>query len=303
MEKILIGRNGFLSQAMQRADGDLIVVGSADFDLLNDEPKALESIDGADILFDTADFYPGVKVTSENPVEVYEKNVQMYETLFALARANNIGKVVTIGTTGCYPITDELLREDLFNGDASKLNQKLVSYALSRFTLLDIAALYRGNFGIEHSHLVLPNFYGPGDRYEMGRSHLLASWVRDFQTAKETGQDEIELWGPPTQRREFIYIDDAARYTLALGQMTLAEEVINVGTGTTPTYKEMADTILKVLGFDGKLKWDLDKPVARNQEVMDTSVMQRYAVDLPAPTDFQQGVKLTVEDYLNDRAS
>ncbi len=301
MDKVLIGRNGFLAQAVQRVaePGELTVVGSNDFDLINGCPETLEALQGKDVIIDTADYYPGIVATSENPVEVYETNVKMYENLFALAQKNGVKKIVTIGTTGCYPVTNELLREDMFDGDVSKLNKKLASYALSRFTLLDIAALYRNQFGIGHSHLILPNFYGPGDKYEMGRSHLLASWVRDFHAAKERGETSIELWGPPTQRREFIYIDDAAKYTLALGQAAIGQEVLNVGTDTSPTYEEMANSILRALDFDCELTWDLSKQMPRQQEVMDTSAMQAIAVDLPAPMAFDEGVKETVKDYLN----
>ena len=298
---VLIGRNGFLASAMTQANGreDMLVLGSDDLNLLEDNPPMISDAKEADVLFDAADYYPGVTATAENSVEVYEKNVRMYENLFAFAALNGIKKVVTIGTTGCYPITDEPLREDMFNGDPGLLNQKLMSYALSRFTLLDIAALHRAKSGIEHSHLILPNFYGPGDKYEMGRSHLLASWIRDFHNAQEERQTEIELWGPPTQRREFIYIDDAARYTLALGHASLQEEVLNVGTGTAPTYEEMATSVFRALGFEGKLGWDLSKIIPRQQEVMDLSALQKYASFLPEPTSFDEGVDITVKEYLH----
>ncbi len=301
METVLVGRNGFLAQAVQRVSepSELTVIGSSDFDLVEDTPKTIEQLQGKDLLIDTVDYYPGIVATSENPVEVYETNVKMYENLFALARQNDVKKIVTIGTTGCYPVTDEPLREDMFDGDVTKLNKKLASYALSRFTLLDIAALYRNQFGIEHSHLILPNFYGSGDKYEIGRSHLLASWVRDFHAAKEKGETTIELWGPPTQRREFIYIEDAAKYTLALGKAAIGQEVLNVGTDTSPTYEEMAKSILRALDFDCELTWDLSKQMPRQQEVMDTSAMKALAVDLPAPMAFDEGVKVTVKDYLN----
>lgn len=299
--EVLIGRNGFLASAMVRSSGheDMLVLGSKDLNLLEDNQPQISDAKEADILFDAADYYPGVNATAANPIQVYEKNVKMYENLFAFAALNSIKKVVTIGTTACYPITDEPLREDMFNGDTRLLNQKLMSYALSRFTLLDIAALHRAKSGVEHSHLILPNFYGPGDKYEMGRSHLLASWIRDFHNVQEEGQTEIELWGPPSQRREFIYIDDAARYTLSLGRAALQEEVLNVGTGTAPTYEEMANTVLRALGFEGTLRWDLEKVIPRQQEVMDLSALQKYASILPEATSFDRGVGITVKEYLH----
>ncbi|MGD0284125.1 MAG: NAD-dependent epimerase/dehydratase family protein [Candidatus Saccharimonadales bacterium] len=298
--EVLVGRNGFLASAIDRTDHeDLVVLGSKELDLLASNVPKIPAIKNADILFDAADYYPGVNATAEHPVEVYEKNVRMYENLFAFAALNGIKKIVTIGTTGCYPVSDELLSESMFNGDPAKLNQKLVSYALSRFTLLDIAALYRAKADIAHTHLVLPNFYGPGDKYEVGRSHLLASWIRDFQAAKTAGQTAIELWGPPTQRREFIYIDDAARYALALGRTAITQEVLNVGTATTPTYEDMAKTVLRALDFECTINWDLEKSFPRQQEVMDLTAMQKYASHLPVATPFDKGVNITVKEFLN----
>jgi nucleoside-diphosphate-sugar epimerase len=298
--EVLVGRNGFLASAINRTNHeDLIVLGSKELDLLESNVPKIAAVKNADIIFDAADYYPGVNATAEHPVEVYEKNVRLYENLFAFAALNGIKKVVTIGTTGCYPVSDELLSESMFDGDPGKLNQKLVSYALSRFTLLDISALYLAKADIVHTHLILPNFYGPGDKYDVGRSHLLASWIRDFQAAKTTGQTAIELWGPPTQRREFIYIDDAARYVLALGRTAITEEVLNVGTATVPTYGEMAEIILRALDFKCTINWDLGKTFPRQQEVMDLTAMQKYANRLPAATPFDKGVKVTVKEFLN----
>ena len=296
--KAIIGATGFLARTIQRViDEPLRVLGSRDFDLLKDDPPTVDDID---CVIYCADYYPGLDATAENPDDVWRVNVAMFDKLFKFLAVNGIPKVITIGTTGCYPITDDPLSESMFNGDPSLLNPKLVGYALSRFTLLDLAALWRERNGLAHHHLIIPNFYGPGDKYEPGRSHLMSSWIRDFWEAKQRGDEHIGLWGLPTVKREFMYVDDVANYVLKLSDLPLHREVLNVGYGLAPTYEEVAVAVLEGMDFmsPDRLTWDTTKRGRRNQEVMDESELDRYRLDLPKPMNFKDGVKATVADYL-----
>jgi GDP-L-fucose synthase len=296
--KAIIGATGFLARTIQRViDEPLQVLGSRDFDLLKDDPP---KVDDVDCVIYCADYYPGLDATAENPDDVWRVNVAMFDKLFKFLAVNAIPKVITIGTTGCYPITDDPLSESMFNGDPSRLNPKLYGYALSRFTLLDMAALWRERNGLAHHHLIIPNFYGPGDKYEAGRSHLMSSWIRDFWDAKQRGDEHIELWGLPTVKREFMYVDDVASYVLKLSGLPLHREVLNVGYGLAPTYEEVAVAVLEGMDFmtPDRLTWDTTKRGKRSQEVMDESELDRYRMELPKPMNFKEGVKATVADYL-----
>lgn len=295
----VIGANGFLGKAVasrlkQKGEKGIYYTRN-EFDLLGSKiPSA--PVAPSCVIY-CADYYPGLAYTAEHPEEVYSANVRMFDTLLSFAEKNRAKRVITIGTTCCYPIIDEPLHESLLEKrDYAQLNQKLRGYALSRFTLLDMAKTR----GICHHHLILPNFYGPGDRFEEGKSHLLSSWIRDFHCIQKSGKRSIVLWGSPEVKREFIYIDDAAVYVLELAEENIHREVLNVGCGLCPTYGEVAKEILQALNFkDYELEWDgkINKNV-RKVEVMNLSELDRYAKLLPRPRSFAKGIHQTVSWYL-----
>ncbi len=304
--KLITGSKGFLGSAIKRSLEDkteeTIFFTRKDFDLANGYEAP--TVEGVDTIIHCADYYPGLQHTFEHPREVYEKNVRIFNNLFNLARKNRIKKVITIGTTGCYPITDELLREDMLaTENPERTNSKLIGYTLSRFTLLDIARLNHAEFGIEHNHLILPNLYGPGDRFEIGKSHLLSSWIRDFTAAKERGDKIIQLWGSPNAQREFMYIDDSANFVLALSGQKLHREIINVGNSLVPTYEQLARKTLEAIDYDSldRLEWDISKKNTRMREAMDLRELNKYAHILPLTTEFSEGVRRSVEDYRQRR--
>ncbi len=295
---ILIGRTGFLGRAIELvADGHhLLALGRSDFNLVEGPPPRLANATSPKNVIYAGDYYPGITQTALDGPHVYATNVTMYERLFAFAASVRAKRVITIGTSGCYPQVDEPLREDMFDRDVSALNPKLVGYALSRFTLLDIAALYRASAGIEHLHLILPNFYGPGDNYTVGRSHLLASWIRDFAQAKADGSRLLTLYGPPEQQREFIFIDDAARLVMNLAGRDVPYEILNVATGTRPTYTELAASILDSIDFAPEVVFE-PRESARRREVLDTTRLGSLDLNDVEPTQLSRGVELTVADF------
>jgi len=304
MKTVIIGRNGFLARALIKNcdQGAFTILGSSDFDLLTAIPSLLPSCQNADLLIDAADFYPGIEESYRQQENIYWTNVKIYKQIFSLAALNSIHRIITIGTTGCYPQINEPLSEDLFNGPPERLNPKLRGYALSRFTLLDIAALYKTKYEISHNHLILPNFYGPGDKYTIGRSHLLASWIRDFATATKKNHRTLTLWGPKTQQREFIFIQDAAKLILTLSKLDLPEEVLNVGTNTAPTFEELAKLLLSLLESTCEVEWDLEKSPNRQKEILNLQKLNKYQPYLPSPTPLSAGLKETVHDYLENYA-
>lgn len=295
---ILIGRTGFLGRAIELTSDrhQLLPLSRSDFDLLNGPVPSPGKLTSPKNVIYAADYYPGISETSKLGPKVYSANVAMYENLFAFAAATKAKRVITIGTSGCYPQVDTPLTEEMFNQDPSLLNPKLLSYALSRFTLFDIAALYKITHNISHLHLILPNFYGPGDNYTPGRSHLLASWVRDFAQAKADGQSQITLFGPPDQTREFIFIDDAARLVTSLAAAEVPHEVLNVATSTRPTYEELANSVLHALDFSPTISWQ-PRPTPRLTEVLDISRLLSLDLDDSPPTSLARGLSLTVADF------
>lgn len=306
IERGIVGANGFLGSEIKRRMAESgekgIFLTRHEFDLLSGEIPKLAT--PPEVVIYCADYYPGLKKTEQEPQDVYFKNVQMYFRQFEMLVKNNIKHIITIGTTACYPTIDTPLGEGLIenanNNSFDQLNPRMRGYALSRFTLLQIARIYAEKFGIKHNHLILPNFYGERDKFQPGRSHLLSSWVRDFYAAKRDGHRQINLWGSPDCQREFIYIGDAASYVLSLASIGPKEGILNVGTGTSPTYRELAGQILQALDFwsQNRLIWDTSIKNSRTKEVLDLTRLSKYADQLPASTSLEKGISKTVDYFV-----
>jgi GDP-L-fucose synthase len=298
----IIGANGYLGRALTgRADFEEVphlALGRADFDLMGNSIPDLQSKEISTIVY-CADYYPGLEYCGQHGDEIFRVNTCMYQALFAFAIQNGVKRVITIGTTACYPVTDEPLREDMLDRKVlDQVHPKMRMYAASRYWLFDLARHYEKSHGIAHIHLIVPNIYGPGDKFEPTRSHLLSSWIRDFHVAREERKETIELWGTPLAKRELMYIDDVAYYVYALAQMELGTRVLNIGTAVAPTYGEIAHRILRALDYEktGRLRWDLSRRNARLSETLDlTRFLQLFPTQPAMP--FQRGIVKTVQYY------
>jgi GDP-L-fucose synthase len=304
----IIGARGYLGSALRlRAaleEEPHLALTRNEFDLLGSEVPHLKDQDITTAIY-CADYYPGLEYCGQHGDEVFRINTCMYQALYAFAVRNEIKRVITIGTTACYPMIDEPLREDMLDRKVlDHVHPKMRMYAASRYWLFDLAKLYEKSHGIAHVHLIVPNIYGPCDKFDPTRSHLLSSWVRDFHAAWGAHQEHITLWGSPDAKREFMYIDDVASYVFILAKMGLGSVIMNVGTGLTPTYGEIANAILQALNYDevGRVKWDTSRKNARMSETLDIERFWKWKGGqyFPDPTKFQIGVKRTVDFYMSE---
>ena len=115
------------------------------------------------------------------------------------------------------------------------------------------------------------NLYGPNDNYDLKSSHVLPALIRKFHTAKENGNNSVELWGTGSPMREFLHVDDLAEACVFLMENYNEKQFVNIGTGTDITIKELALTIKKIVGFTGDLTFDTSKPDGTPRKLMDVS--------------------------------
>mgnify|MGYP001216358214 CR=1 FL=1 len=151
------------------------------------------------------------------------------------------------------------------------------------------------------------NLYGPGDNYHLENSHVIPTLIRRFHEAKKSNHSEVIVWGTGTPKREFLYVDDMAQASLFvhnLDPVTYRENTqpmlshINIGSGTDVTIKELAQTILEVVGFAGKLIFDPTKPDGTMRKLM--NVERLGLLGYSAPTSLRSGLKLTYADFLEN---
>jgi GDP-L-fucose synthase len=147
---------------------------------------------------------------------------------------------------------------------------------------------------------VMPtNLYGSGDHYDLRTSHVLPALIRKFHEAKETNAEQVTLWGTGCVRREFMHVDDLADACLFLMQRYSSHLPINIGTGTDLTIRELAEMIVKLVGYEGTISWDSSKPDGTPRKLLDVSRLRTlgwsHTISLAA------GLERTYADFLLTR--
>jgi GDP-L-fucose synthase len=252
-----------------------------------------------DIVIHLAAVVGGIGANREHPGEFFYKNLMMGVQLIEQGRLHNIEKFVAIGTICAYPKFTPVpfKEEDLWNGYPEETN---APYGLAKKMLLVQSQAYRAEFGF-NSIFVLPvNLYGPGDNFDPASSHVIPALIKKCIDAIESGADHIDCWGTGNVSREFIYAADAAEGILLATEHYNGAEPVNIGAGFEITIKELAEKIVRLTGFGGKIRWDPSQPDGQPRRRLDVSRAKKL-FGFEAKTPFEEGLKATIEWYKQNR--
>ncbi len=273
-----------------------------EYDLVR-EADIIRMIDTAkpDIIIHLAAKVGGIGANREKPGEFFYDNLMMGVQLIHQSWLKGVEKFVAIGTICAYPKYTPIpfKEEDLWNGYPEETN---APYGLAKKMLLVQSQAYREQYGYNSIFLLPVNLYGPGDNFNPASSHVIPALIRKYLEAKEQGADEIIAWGDGSPTREFIYVEDAAEgITLATERYNISEPV-NIGSSFEISIKELTETIARLTGFNGFIRWDTTKPNGQPRRKLDTT-RAREAFGFEAKTDFEEGLKRTIAWYANERAN
>jgi GDP-L-fucose synthase len=211
-----------------------------------------------------------------------------------------VKKFVAIGTVCAYPKFTPIpfKEENLWSGYPEETN---APYGLAKKMLLVQAQAYREQYGYNAIYLLPVNLYGPRDNFNLETSHVIPALVRKCIEAQERGDKEVVLWGDGSPTREFLYAGDAADGILSATEFYNGSEPVNIGSGQEISIKDLAETIARLTGFQGKLVWDTSKPNGQPRRALDTSRAAEY-FGWRARTSFEEGLRQTIEWYRQNRS-
>lgn len=241
----------------------------------------------------------GIGANREYPADFFYDNLMMGVQLMHEAWKNNVEKFVAIGTVCAYPkFTPVPFKEDnLWSGYPEETN---APYGLAKKMLLVMSQAYRQQYGYNSIFLLPVNLYGPGDNFDPHSSHVIPAIIRKFIEAKESGQDEVVLWGDGTPTREFLYVEDAAEGIVSAAEAYNSSEPVNLGSGNEISIHDLANLISCLTGYSGKITWDTTQPNGQPRRGLDTSRAEQY-FGFKAGTSFEEGLKKTITWYLENR--
>jgi dTDP-glucose 4,6-dehydratase/GDP-L-fucose synthase len=254
---------------------------------------------GADIVIHLAATVGGIGANRQNPGRYFYDNAIMGIELLEMARQFNISKLSILGTICAYPKHTDIpfSEEDLYSGYPEETN---APYGIAKKALLTQSRAYRKQYDFNSIYLMPVNLYGPRDDFDLETSHVIPAIIRKCVEARIRDEDKITAWGTGEPTREFLYVEDAADGILTATERFNKSEPVNLGSGMEISVKKLVQKIASIAEFDGQIVWDTDKPDGQPRRCLDTSRAENE-FGWKATTEFEKGLKRTVEWYENNR--
>jgi GDP-L-fucose synthase len=299
----IAGHRGMVGSAIQRKlkkEGyqNLVSRTSSELDLRNQQSvRDFFEEENPDVVVGAAARVGGILANRDYPWQFLYENLEIQNNLIATAHERGVGKLIFLGSSCIYPKQAEqpLKEESLLTGPLEPTNQW---YAIAKIAGVKMVEALREQYNSDYVSLMPTNLYGPNDNFDLETSHVLPAMIRKFHDAKEAGHKPVKLWGSGKPMREFLHVHDVADAVFFALNNPMEYNLYNVGTGNDITIKELAQTIQKITGHQGKIEWDTDKPDGTPRKLMDVNRMKvagwTYSIEL------EEGIRATYDWFLEN---
>ncbi|MCX9462023.1 GDP-L-fucose synthase [Vibrio cholerae] len=300
--------SAIVRQLASRDDVEMVTRSRSELDLLDQKAvNAFFATERIDEVYLAAAKVGGIHANNAYPAEFIYENLMMECNIIHAAHNNNVQHLLFLGSSCIYPkLAEQPMTEGaLLTGTLEATNEP---YAIAKIAGIKLCESYNRQYGRDYRSVMPTNLYGENDNFHPQNSHVIPALMRRFHEAKLRGDAEVVVWGTGTPMREFLYVDDMAAasvHVMELDSETYQANTapmlshINVGTGVDCTIREMAQTMAKVVGFEGKVIFDTTKPDGTPRKLMDVSRLAalgwQYRVDLEA------GLRLTYQWFLDNQ--
>ncbi|BCU14552.1 MULTISPECIES: GDP-L-fucose synthase family protein [Microcystis] len=256
--------------------------------------------DQEDLIIHLAAHVGGIGLNREKPAELFYDNLMMGTQLIHAAYLAGVQKFVCVGTICAYPkFTPVPFREDdLWSGYPEETN---APYGIAKKALLVQLESYRLQYGFNGIYLLPVNLYGPEDNFDPGSSHVIPALIRKVYEAQQRGDKQLPVWGDGSPTREFLYSTDAAQGIVMASQFYNESDPVNLGTNYEISIKDLVELICDLMGFDGEIVWEIDKPNGQPRRCLDTTRAQEK-FGFVAQMEFKEGLRKTIEWYRQNAA-
>ena len=301
---VVTGGAGFLGRAvtsmLDELGAEVRVPRSAEYDL-RDPGAARAAVEGADVVIHLAASVGGIGFNREHPAPLVYDNMMMAGNVWEQSRQAGVRKLVAACTVCAYPkvLPTPFSEDDLWNGYPEETN---APYGLAKKMMLVLSDTYRRQYGFDSCAPIVANLYGPHDNFDLESSHVIAAMIRKFVEAKDRGEESVTLWGTGKPSREFLYVEDAARGLLLATERLDTSEPVNIGTGTETRIRDLADTIVGLVGYEAEVVWDSSRPDGQPTRYLDVS-RARELLGFEAQVPLEEGLRRTIESFRREHSA
>lgn len=249
----------------------------------------------------------GIIANNTYPADFIYQNIVIQNNVIHSAHLNNVNKLMFLGSSCIYPkyANQPIAESELLQGTLEPTNEP---YAIAKIAGIKLCESYNRQFGRDYRSVMPTNLYGENDNFHPQNSHVIPALIRRFHEATAASLPEVVVWGSGNPMREFLHVDDMASASIYV--MELEKEIwksktspmlshINVGTGVDCTIKELAETIAKVVGYQGIISFDVTKPDGTPRKLLDVSRLSslgwEYKITL------EDGLKSTYKWFLENQ--
>ena len=231
----------------------------------------------------------GIDANNTTPAEFAYENMQIQCNVIKCCHDYQVKKLLFLGSTCIYPkMAPQPIPEDaLLTGPLEETNE---AYAIAKIAGLEMCKFYKRQYGDNFISCMPTNLYGPYDNYDLQESHVMPAMIRKFHDAMVNGDPSVELWGTGTPLREFLYVDDMADACVFLLENYDGEQHVNIGTGKEVTIKELAETVKRVVGYQGEIVWNSAMPDGTPRKL--TDVTKLHNLGWTHKIELEEGVQL-----------
>ena len=298
-DKIYVaGHRGLVGSAIVRnlkAKGYENVIGRTHKELVLKDQAAVRAFfeqEKPDVVVLAAAKVGGINANNTTPADFAYENMQIQCNVIECCHRYHVKKLLFLGSTCIYPrMAPQPIPEDaLLTGPLEVTNE---AYAIAKIAGLEMCKFFKRQYGDDFISCMPTNLYGPYDNYDLQGSHVMPAMIRKFHEAKVQGAPTVELWGTGTPLREFLYVDDMADACVFLLENYEGEQHVNIGTGKEVTIKQLAETVKRVVGYEGEIVWNKDMPDGTPRKL--TDVTKLHSLGWNHKVELEEGVKLAYD--------
>ncbi|MEY2764704.1 MAG: hypothetical protein RLZZ205_1128 [Bacteroidota bacterium] len=236
----------------------------------------------------------GIHANNTFRADFLYRNLMIESNVIHASHVHKVEKLLFLGSSCIYPklAPQPLKEESLLTGTLEYTNEP---YAIAKIAGIKMCEAYRDQYGCNFISAMPTNLYGPNDNYDLQNSHVLPALIRKFHDAKMQQSPTVEVWGTGSPLREFLHVDDLAEACYFLMQHYNEKDFVNVGCGEDLSIKSLAEMIQSIVGYQGDLIWNTEKPDGTPRKLMDVSKIK--GMGWSPKINLEQGIANVYREY------